>query len=148
MVGPPEVKMVIKIDISAIKGTNWRDLLVRFGFGGLVTAAAGIIAKEFGPTVGGLFLAFPAIFPASATLIEKHEQQRKQRAGMSGVVRAREAVALDAAGASMGSLALLCFAFLVERLIGSWRPFLVVITATAVWMLVSFCLWLIRKKLV
>jgi hypothetical protein len=32
----------------------------------------GLIAARFGPVVGGLFLAFPAIFPASATLIEKH----------------------------------------------------------------------------
>jgi hypothetical protein len=30
----------------------------------------GLLAKKFGSTVGGLFLAFPAIFPASATLIE------------------------------------------------------------------------------
>jgi hypothetical protein len=30
-----------------------------------------------GPRVGGLFLAFPAIFPASATLVEKHEKQKK-----------------------------------------------------------------------
>ena len=28
-----------------------------------------------------LFLAFPAIFPASATLIEKHEKEKKEREG-------------------------------------------------------------------
>jgi hypothetical protein len=39
---------------------------------------------EWGPAVVGLFLAFPAIFPASATLIEKHERQRKQRQGLTG----------------------------------------------------------------
>ena len=47
---------------------------------GLITAVAGIIAKQFGPGIGGLFLAFPAIFPASATLIEKHEKQKKENA--------------------------------------------------------------------
>jgi hypothetical protein len=51
--------------------------------------------------VGGLFLAFPAIFPASATLVEKHEAENKKRRGLSGMVRGREAAALDAAGAAM-----------------------------------------------
>ena len=47
--------------------------------------ATGIIAKKFGPGMGGLFLAFPAIFPARATLVEKHEKEKKQQAGMEGV---------------------------------------------------------------
>ena len=69
--------MRIKIDPSGILKTRWYEFAVRFFFGGLITAIAGLIAKKFGPGVGGLFLAFPAIFPASATLIEKHEKQRK-----------------------------------------------------------------------
>jgi hypothetical protein len=36
-----------------------------------MTAIPGWIASKYGPVVGGLFLAFPAIFPASATLVEK-----------------------------------------------------------------------------
>jgi hypothetical protein len=36
--------------------------------GGLVTVITGIVAKNWGPVIGGLFLAFPAIFPASATI--------------------------------------------------------------------------------
>ncbi|HTS08556.1 MAG TPA: DUF3147 family protein, partial [Candidatus Eisenbacteria bacterium] len=91
--------MRVKIDTSGLKATNWHQLLLRFVFGGLVTAAAGLIAKIYGPAVGGLFLAFPAIFPASATLIEKHERERKQKTGLHGTVRARKAVAIDAAGA-------------------------------------------------
>ena len=35
-------------------------------------------AKRYGPGVAGLFLAFPAIFPAGATLIEKHEKEKKR----------------------------------------------------------------------
>ena len=35
------------------------------------SAIAGMIAKRYGAEIGGLFLAFPAIFPASASLIEK-----------------------------------------------------------------------------
>ena len=45
------------------------------------------------PAEGGLFLAFPAIFPASATLIEKHVWQRKERAGLPGARRGKEAAA-------------------------------------------------------
>src|SRR5690349_6361795 len=107
------VSMRVRIDTSGLKATNWHQLLLRFGFGGLVTAAAGVIAKIYGPAVGGLFLAFPAIFPATATLIEKHERERKQKAGLQGAVRARKAVAIDAAGASMGAIGLLAFALVV-----------------------------------
>jgi len=139
--------MRIKIDTSGLKATNWHQLLLRFGFGGLVTAAAGLIAKIYGPAVGGLFLAFPAIFPATATLIEKHEREKKQKAGLQGTVRARKAVAIDAAGASMGAIGLLAFALVVRKLIVSHRPSLVIVAATAAWALVSHLLWMIRKRL-
>jgi hypothetical protein len=66
-----EIAMQIKVDPSVIGQTTWYEYAVRFLFGGFITAVAGIIAKEFGPGIGGLFLAFPAIFLASATLIEK-----------------------------------------------------------------------------
>ncbi len=139
--------MRVKVDTSSLKATNVHQLLLRFVFGGAVTAAAGIIAKVYGPAVGGLFLAFPAIFPASATLIEKHERQRKQKAGVHGEIQARKAVAIDAAGASIGSLGLLIFAITVQKLIVGHRPSLVVICATVVWMLTSYLLWIIRKRL-
>jgi hypothetical protein len=84
------------------------EYAVRFLVGGLITAAAGIIAKKFGPTVGGLFLAFPAIFPAGATLIEKHEKQRKENEGLQGTERGREAARV--AGSAIGSLGLFAFA--------------------------------------
>src|SRR6185437_11521678 len=62
---------------------------------------AGLVAQRWGPSISGLFLAFPAIFPASATLVEKHEKQRKNRAGLQGPMRGREAAALEAAGAAL-----------------------------------------------
>jgi hypothetical protein len=71
--------MQIQVDPSSFRQTKWHEYAVRFLLGGLITAAAGIIAKKFGSTLGGLFLAFPAIFPAGATLIEKHEVQKKER---------------------------------------------------------------------
>jgi hypothetical protein len=86
---------------------------VRFLFRGLITAVAEIIAKKFGPDIGGLFLAFPAIFPASATLIEKHEREKQESLGLRGAARGRSAASLDAAGSSMGSIGLFAFAFVV-----------------------------------
>ena len=79
-----EIAMQIKVDLSVLGQTRWYEYAIRFIFGGLITAVAGIIAKKFGAGVGGLFLAFPAIFPASATLIEKHETQKKRGGGATG----------------------------------------------------------------
>ena len=72
---------------------------------------AGLLAKEFGPVLGGLFLAFPAIFPASATMVEKHEREKKREAGIFNSYRGRQAAALDAREAAIGSIGLACFAF-------------------------------------
>jgi uncharacterized protein DUF3147 len=95
-----EIGMQIKVEPSVLRQTKWHEYAVRFFVGGLITAIAGVIAKEFGPAVGGLFLAFPAIFPASATLIEKHEKKRKQQLGLQGIDRGREAASADAAGST------------------------------------------------
>jgi hypothetical protein len=62
--------MKISLDLSALGKTKWYEYALRFAFGGSITVAAGLVAKKWGPGVGGLFLAFPAIFPASATLVE------------------------------------------------------------------------------
>ena len=63
---------------------------MRFALGGATTVVAGLIAAGFGPVVGGLFLAFPAIFPASATLVERHVRERKEKAGLAGSRRGRK----------------------------------------------------------
>jgi hypothetical protein len=76
--------MRIGLDVSAMQHFRWRDYAVRFVFGGIVTALTGLIARRYGPGVAGLFLAFPAIFPAGATLIEKQEREKKRRAGLDG----------------------------------------------------------------
>ena len=90
--------MKISLDLSALGKTKWYEYALRFAFGGSITVAAGLIAKKWGPGVGGLFLAFPAIFPASVGLVEKHEKQKKQQHGLDGTIRGREAAGLDAAG--------------------------------------------------
>ena len=93
--------------------TTAREYLIRFVLGGLATAATGAIAKYFGPDAGGLFLAFPAILCASLTLIEQHERTRKERKGFKGAARGKDAAALDAAGASLGSAGLAAFGWTI-----------------------------------
>ncbi len=138
--------MQIKVYPSVIGQTKWHEYAVRFFFGGLITALAGIIAKEFGAGVGGLFLAFPAIFPASATLIEKHEKQKKEKEGLQGTQRGREAASVDAAGAAMGSVGLLVFALLVWQFLPRHSAWMVLTGATVAWLVVSVLIWHLRKR--
>ena len=106
------------LDLAQVRRTKWHEYAVRFVFGGLITAAAGFIAHRYGPATGGLFLAFPAIFPASATLVEKHETQKKRCAGLNGVIRGRDAAALDAVGTALGCIGLAGFALVVLAIPG------------------------------
>jgi len=138
--------MRVQIDPSAFGRTKWYEYAIRFVFGGFITVAAGIIAKEFGPSLGGVFLAFPAIFPASATLIEKHESEKKKEKGLHGTIRGREAASVDAAGAAMGSVGLFVFALMVWQLIPGHSHWLILVTATLVWLLVAMLSWHIRKR--
>src|SRR5437764_13440570 len=103
--------MVVGARFSAIKGIKPHEWIIRFVFGGAVCVAAGLIAQHFGPVVGGFFLAFPAIFPAGASLVEAHEKQHKARAGFDGTKRGRVVAAIDALGAAIGCIGLAGFAF-------------------------------------
>jgi hypothetical protein len=138
--------MLVKLKVSALKETRWYEYLVRFGLGGLTTVLAGVIADRFGPATGGLFLAFPAIFCASATLIEKHERQRKARKNLRGRKRGREAAALDATGAAWGSLALAGFAVVVW-LAAPLGGAAALALASLVWLVAAAAAWLVRRQL-
>lgn len=138
--------MRVKVDPSVIGQTKWQDYVLRFFFGGLITAIAAIIAKEFGPGIGGLFLAFPAIFPASATLIEKHEKQKKAQRGLDGTVSGRKAASIDAAGSAMASIGLVVFAFVVWKYVTGHNHWIVLMSATVAWLAVSVLVWEIRKR--
>jgi hypothetical protein len=135
----------IQVHADTLKQTRWYECVIRFLLGGAITVVAGLAAKKFGPTVGGLFLAFPAIFPASATLVEKHERERKEQKGLHGSERGRHAAALDAAGAAMGSIGLLMFALLVWQVLPDNSAVLILIAAAVLWFMSSVILWLLRE---
>jgi hypothetical protein len=92
-----------------------------------------MIARKFGPLMGGLFLAFPAIFPAGATLIKKHEKEKKDRAG--------DAAALDAEGAAMGSIGLLVFACILWKFLPEHATWLALTLGTIAWITVAMAIW-------
>lgn len=138
--------MTVRVKLSALRQTQWYEYVLRFALGGVATALTGWIAKAYGPETGGLFLAFPSIFVASATLIEMHEKKRKKKAGLDGRRRGTEAAALDASGAVLGSVALLVFGVLVWQLsqrLGGWT----LLVALSAWCAVSVLLWCFRRAL-
>jgi hypothetical protein len=138
--------MQIKVNPAVIGQTRWYEYAIRFLFGGLITAVAGMIAKRFGPGIGGLFLAFPAIFPASATLIEKHEKRKKEKEGLQGAPRGRQAASADAAGSAMGSIGLFVFALLVWQFAARYSTWMVLMCASGAWLMVSVMMWYVRTR--
>lgn len=137
---------MIKIEPSAIRETQFHGYAIRFLPGGGITVIAGLIAKAFGPAVGGLFLAFPAILPASVTLVAKHEKEKKNESGLRGHQRGRAAAAVDAAGTVLGSFGLAIFAVINWRLLPSHSTALVLATATLAWFIAASAAWLTWKR--
>jgi len=139
--------MVIQADISALKQASWLEYSIRFLFGGLMTVIAGLIAKHYGPALGGLFLAFPAIAPAAATMIDQHAKEQKQRAGFEGHTRGRKTAALDMFGTVWGSVGLLAFGLVIWQMSPSHSAWLVLPIATAVWLVGALSTWELRRIL-
>jgi hypothetical protein len=135
----------ILINFAALRQVKWYEHLTRFLLGGVISVLAALIAKAFGPTVGGLFLAFPAIFPAGATLLDKHEREKKQKAGIPVTIRGRLAVGLDARGAAMGSLALAAFAFVIWKMLPHASSLGALGAALATWLALAVAIWRARK---
>jgi Protein of unknown function (DUF3147) len=136
--------MIVQFKPSALHETSFCEYFVRFVLGGTMTVIAGLIATRFGPVVGGLFLSFPAIFPASATLVEKHVRTRKARVGLAGARRGKEAAALDAAGAVLGSFGLAAFGFVIWLMIVQSPARALVFAATS-WLAVALFAWQLKR---
>jgi len=133
----------IAANITALQRNRWYEYVVRFAAGGAVTVIAGLIARKYGPGIGGLFLAFPAIFPAAATLLASHEERKRS---VSGKTRGRKLAAVDAFGAALGGFGLMAFAAVVMLLIPAHSTFLTLAGATAAWSVASLSLWLARES--
>ena len=87
----------VGFDWSRLASVKPAELGLRFVFGTVIALVAAIAGTAAGPRFGGLFLAFPAVLPATLTLIEKKEGMTKAWA--------------DASGGVLGALGLGAFAF-------------------------------------
>jgi hypothetical protein len=112
---------------GAVRKGKLGDWLVRFAFGGAVSVATGLVAHFWGPSVGGLFLAFPAILPATLTLTE-------QRDG-------REDATDDARGSGLGAIALIAFGAAACGLLPILASPIALPLALAVWVTTGIGLW-------
>ena len=92
---------------------------LRFVFGFAISIAAALVGMRFGQRLGGLFLAFPAILPASLTLIEEEEGD--------------DPASINATGAVIGGAALVAFAATAAWLLPRRPPLLALAAAAAVW---------------
>lgn len=117
----------VGMQLSHLKETSWKEYGARFLFGGVITAAVGVLGKAFGPVVAGLFLAFPAILPASLTLVSG--QDGEKQAGM------------EALGAAFGSVGLVAFGVIVWQLAPRLAGWSTLAIAMATWLLVSVAIW-------
>jgi len=114
-------------ELGRLSHAKPNELAVRFAFGAAISVVAGILGKVVGARFGGTFLAFPAILPASLTLIQDKESNR--RAGRNAI------------GAIIGGVGLVVFATVGEFALRSIEPYLAVLIALAAWIVVSLCLY-------
>jgi len=122
--------MTPQIDPRGLGKTAIWEYVVRFLFGGTVTLCAGLIAKHYGASIGGLFLAFPAILPASLTLVQEHDGRRQ--------------AADDARGAVLGAVGSFVFAAVASVLVYRTSPVLTLGAATVAWCVAAVILWAAR----
>jgi hypothetical protein len=119
--------MTPTLDLHRLRDKKPWEFLLRFAFGGAVTVATQLIARAFGPEIAGLFLAFPAILPASLTLLWQHD----------GPLEASR----DATGAMAGSIALVPFAVCARWGFGVPPPGVVLAVASVAWFATGALLW-------
>lgn len=115
-----------------LRAVRRRDMLVRFAAGALTSVAAGVVTLVWGPRVGGVFLAFPAILAASLTLIEEEEAAKD----------ARE----DSRGAVAGGLALTTFAAVAYVGFGHVAGAVTLALAGVAWLVVALALYLVIRR--
>jgi hypothetical protein len=139
--------MRLKLRFDSLKETKPTEYVSRFVFGGVVTVLAGFVADHYGPVLGGLFLAFPGIFPAGVSLVEKHKTLREKAEGKLGIWSARGQASVEAAGASVGTLGLMGFAVVLWQGLLTHNFLPMVFTATGTWIAVSSLFWWTRERM-
>ena len=107
--------------------------LTRFVFGAGIAVAAALVGMLFGPKVGGILLAFPAILPASLTLIERKDGRHEAK--------------VDATGALLGSFALIGFAAVAAFALPRFSAVIALALACAAWAVIAAGLYVLMVRL-
>ncbi|HEY6475986.1 MAG TPA: DUF3147 family protein [Polyangia bacterium] len=135
--------MRVRFDPAPLKETRLSGHALRFAMGGAVTVGTGLVAKVWGPKVGGLFLALPAILPTGiALLVRLHNRQAGPRRRGD---RARRAAVIEATGASAAAIGLVAFALVAWNRVGRWPTWMTLAVATLAWAAVAAVSWVVRK---
>ena len=137
----------IGADFSKLRKTKPTEYLTRFLFGCGLTLIFSLTAKWAGPVIGGLFLAFPGIYPPGSSFVEKKEEERKEEAGLHGTQRARSLAGAHAVGASAGTFGLMGFAVLVWLGLPRYGLAKSLLAGTVAWVALSLGAWWLREKL-
>ena len=115
-----------RIDVSSFRDVKVKEMGARFALGAAVSVVAGVISHLVGARIGGVFLAFPAILPASLTFVQDKEGTRTADR--------------DALGAVLGGFALIVFAAVGESMFGRDNSAAVLALALTAW-LVAACVF-------
>lgn len=119
------------VDAGKLRHTKPSDLALRFVFGAAASLVAGLVSIAFGPRVGGVFLAFPAILPASLTLIEKNENLTE--------------ATQDVIGAVLGAVGLVALAVVGGGALKRYPIGIALACALGAWFAVSVCLYVMLE---
>jgi len=123
---------LFELDLGELRQVRPRDLAVRFAFGAVISVVAGVVGQAAGSRAGGALLAFPAILPATLTLIEKED-------GTAAAVA-------DVRGSVLGALALVAFALVAFVSLGRLPPPASLAAALGAWIVVALGLYVIRAR--
>jgi uncharacterized membrane protein (GlpM family) len=113
----------ITIESSRLRDLEVKALAVRFAFGFTISVLVGAIGLAAGDRIAGLFLAFPAILPASLTLIADEDGEEKAK--------------VDAAGACFGSVGLSAYGAASWFLLSRMAPVPAELGALVAWAVVA-----------
>lgn len=119
--------MLPDLTLSRLRRVRLRDYVVRFAMGATVSVVAAVVGKVIGVRFGGTLLAFPAILPASLTLIQEEEGTRRADR--------------DAIGAILGAVGLVIFGMVAEATFGRLEPALALALAILGWLVTAFLLY-------
>ena len=125
------VDVLKQIDLSPgkLRDVRWRDIGIRFAFGVAISMIAATLGLLLHVRLGGMFLAFPAILPATITLISDKED--------------REQATRNVQGAIAGGVGLVAFAVIGAATVAHWEPFFALLVALGGWVIAAVAAYLL-----